>query len=142
MKKHHLYMQECIALAKQAFRDGNPPVGAIVVLEDKIVGVGKEQTKSFKDITKHAEIEAVKDALKNGLVTLKGCTLYTTHEPCIMCSYVLRHYKIDRLVYGLSVDHIGGVTSTFNVMGTDNVLNWGHPPITISGVLEEECASL
>jgi len=136
-------MKQCIALGKEAMSKGNPPVGSIIVRGKKIIGIGIEGGKSSKDITKHAEIEVVNDAIQNNqLENLKGCKLYTTHEPCIMCSYVLRHYKIDTIIYGTKVDYVGGITSSLNVMSTTQVPNWGKPPKIISDILKEECDDL
>ena len=98
-------MEQCIALGKEAMLNGNPPVGSIIVKDDTIIGIGIEAGKSSKDITKHAEIEAVNDAVQNKqLKNLKGCKLYSTHEPCIMCSYVIRHYKVETIIFGTHVD--------------------------------------
>ena len=143
MNNHTKYMQECIALGEKAMSNGNPPVGAIIVRDDKIIGIGVEEGKSTKNITKHAEIEAVNDAILNGkLQNLEGCKLYTTHEPCIMCSYVLRHYRIDTIIYGTKVDFVGGITSEFKVIKTENIPNWGNSPKIIGGVLQDKCDDL
>jgi tRNA(Arg) A34 adenosine deaminase TadA len=136
-------MKQCIALGKEAMSKGNPPVGSIIVRNDTVIGIGLEAGKSSKDITKHAEIEAVKDAIQNNhLEDLKDCKLYTTHEPCIMCSYVLRQYKIDAIIYGSNVDHVGGITSSLNVMTTKHVPNWEKPPNILGDILKEECDNL
>lgn len=136
-------MKQCIALGEKAMLNGNPPVGSIIVKDDTIIGIGIEAGKSSKDITKHAEIEAVNDAIQNNkLENLKGCKLYTTHEPCIMCSYVLRHYKIETIIYGSKADHVGGITSSLKVKLTTNVPNWGKPPKIIGNILKEECEKL
>jgi tRNA(Arg) A34 adenosine deaminase TadA len=136
-------MEQCIALGKKAMKKGDPPVGSIVVKDNIVIGIGIEAGKSSKDITKHAEIEAVKNALqKNKLKNLKGSILYTTHEPCIMCSYVLRHYKLQTIVYGSPVDHVGGITSGLKVMLTTQVPGWGKPPNIIGNVLKEEFKNL
>ncbi|WP_291870922.1 deaminase [Maribacter sp.] len=142
MKDHELFMKECIALGKEALKMGNPPVGAIVVKNNKVIGKGLELAKSSKNIAKHAEIEAVKNVLNNGFQNLEKCALYTTHKSYLMCAYVLRTYKLEILVYGIEVLHIGGVSSEFNIMNTSNVPNWTNPPIIIGGVLKEECKSL
>ena len=136
-------MEQCIALGKKAMSNGNPPVGAIIVKNEQIVGVGIEASKSSKNITKHAEIEAVNNAIQNSkLQSLEGCQLYTTHEPCIMCSYVLRHYRINTIIYGSKVDFIGGITSKFKVILTTNIPKWGNSPKIIEGVLKEKCDDL
>ncbi len=131
-------MKQCVSLGKTAMLHGDPPVGSIIVKDGAVIGTGIESGKSSKDITRHAEIEAVKDALKS-TESLESCTLYTTHEPCIMCSYVLRHHKIRTIVYGTSVDYIGGITSELKVMMTTKVPKWGEAPTIIGNVLKEEC---
>lgn len=74
---------------------GNFHVGSVVVKDSTVIGRGSEEVRSSNDVTKHAEIEAIKDALSNiGSNDLENCDLYTTHEPCFMCSYVIRHYKM------------------------------------------------
>jgi tRNA(adenine34) deaminase len=136
-------MEQCIALGKKAMSEGNPPVGALIVKNEQIIGIGIEAGKSSKNITKHAEIEAVNDVIHNTkLQNLEGCKLYTSHEPCIMCSYVLRHYKIETIVYGSNVDFVGGITSEFKVLMTANIPKWGNSPKIISGVLQEKCDHL
>jgi tRNA(adenine34) deaminase len=130
-------MKQCVSLGKTAMLNGNPPVGSVIVKDGKVIGIGVESGKSSKDVTRHAEIEAVKDALKS-TESLESCTLYTTHEPCIMCSYVLRHHKIKTVVYGTDVDYIGGKTSELKVILTTNVPKWGEAPTIIGNVLKEE----
>ena len=143
MNDHISYMQLCIDLGKKAMLQGDPPVGALVVKNNAVIGIGIEAGKSSQNITKHAEIEAVNDALKKSIFKdLKGCTLYTTHEPCIMCSYVLRHYKLHTIVYGTSVAHVGGVTSDLKIMLTTKVPKWGKPPQIIGDILRDECEKL
>lgn len=137
------YMRQCIGLAEIALAAGNPPVGAIIVCEEKVIGTGIELGRSTGDVTNHAEILAIRDAVKNGY-TDKLCraSMYTTHEPCIMCSYVIRHHKIPFIVYGTAVPFIGGVTSRFDILATEEVPKWGNGPIIISGICLEECEQL
>jgi tRNA(adenine34) deaminase len=143
MNNHLLYMRQCIDLGKKAMLQGDPPVGALIVKNNEVIGIGIESGKSTQNITKHAEIEAVNDALQQSkLKDLKGCILYTTHEPCIMCSYVLRHYKVETIVYGINVEHVGGVTSDLNVLLTSKIPTWGKPPKIIGAILKDECEEL
>ena len=142
-KNHEKYMRLSIALGKQALQEGNSPVGSVIIHKDKVIGQGIEAGKTANDVTYHAEILAIRDAIKNGHKDLlKDATLYTTHEPCIMCSYVIRHHKISHIVYGLPVDFIGGHSSKFDVLVSEEVPHWGHKPVTVGGVLLEECAKL
>jgi len=143
MNNHISFMRQCIDLGKKAMLQGDSPVGSIIVKDNMVIGIGIEAGKSSQNITKHAEIEAVNDALfKSKLKDLSNCTLYTTHEPCIMCSYVIRHYKLRTIVYGVKVQHIGGITSDLKVMQTSKVPNWGKPPIIIENILKDECEKL
>lgn len=143
MNNYISYMKRCIDLGKKAMLQGDAPVGSIIVKDNMVIGIGIEAGKSLQNITKHAEIEAINDALfKTKLKDLSGCTLYTTHEPCIMCSYVIRHYKLRAVVYGTSVKYIGGITSHLKVMQTLQVPNWGKAPIIIGDILKEECVKL
>ena len=143
MNNHISYMKQCINLGKKAMLQGDSPVGSIIVKDNIVIGIGIEAGKSSQNITKHAEIEAVNDALfKTKLKDLNECTLYTTHEPCIMCSYVIRHYKLQTIVYGTNVEHVGGITSHLKVMQTSKVPNWGKTPNIIGNILKDECEKL
>jgi tRNA(adenine34) deaminase len=142
-KIYETYMHYCLELAKQAMAKGNPPVGAIVVQNDAIVGKGEEAGKSQADISYHAEIEAIRAARqKLQTADLSTCTLYTTHEPCWMCSYPIRHHQISRLVIGSAVKYIGGASSEFPILLTENVPTWKTKPEIIWGVLSAECDAL
>lgn len=137
------YMSHCLKLAKTALAAGDPPVGVVIVFEGKVIGTGIESGRSTGDITNHAEILAVRDALKNGYANeLHKSTMYTTHEPCIMCSYVIRHHRIREIVYGTSVPFVGGSTSSFNILATQDVPKWGGNPKIISGICLDECIQL
>src|SRR5690625_7932028 len=104
MDGHEYYMVCHIQLGIQALASGKPPVGSVIVQEGQIIGEGMESVKESGDVTRHAEIEAVRDAVRRGFSEkLRGSVLYTTHEPCIMCSYVIRHHGIDHIIYGVAV---------------------------------------
>lgn len=136
-------MNQCLDLAKSALKAGNPPVGALIVLDGKVIGKGIESGKSTGDITNHAEIMAVRYALQNGHSDqLHLAQMYTTHEPCIMCSYMIRHHKIAKIIYGTAVPHVGGFTSKYNVLATEEVPKWGNKPHLIADVCIEECNEL
>jgi len=135
-----IYMHQCVSLAKEALATGNPPVGALIVFEGNVIGTGIESGKSTGDITNHAEIEAIRAVIKNGYADkLPVARMYTTHEPCIMCSYMIRHHRIPEIVYGIAVQYVGGQTSQFNILATEDVPKWGTKPKIISGVCLDEC---
>lgn len=143
MSSNDKYMSECIELAKQALEKGNPPVGSLLVFEDKIIGRGIESGKSSGDITQHAEILAVKDALRKGYGDiLDQSVMFSTHEPCIMCSYLIRHHKIAKIVFGISVPLVGGQSSDFKILETETIPKWGKKPEIASGLLQHECELL
>jgi len=136
-------MAYCIELAKQALNNGNPPVGSIIILDDQIIGEGIESVKPTNDVTNHAEIVAIRDAISKGHFNdLPKSALYSTHEPCIMCSYLIRQHKIPLIVYGSAVDHIGGHSSKFDILSTESVSKWEVKPKIIGGILKSECTAL
>ena len=128
MKLDEQFLFCCDQLAAIAHSQGESPVGSIVVLEGNIVGEGIEAGKGKQDVTCHAEVEAIRQAVKTVGKDLFGATLYTTHEPCILCSYVIRHHRISRVVIRQKVAHIGGATSVFPVLTTRLVALWDEPP--------------
>ncbi|MCM4170538.1 nucleoside deaminase [Arenibacter sp. TNZ] len=141
MRTHIHYINKCIELGNNAMLNGNPPVGSILVKDDTIIGTGIEAGKSGNDITKHAEIEAIRDALIENQ-SLENSFLYTTHEPCIMCSYVIRHHQIKTIVFGIKSKYVGGASSEFKILETESVPSWKEIPEIIEGILENECLAL
>lgn len=136
-------MNQCLDLAKKALAGGNPPVGSLIVFGGVIIGSGAESGKSTGDITNHAEIIAIRDAIKNGYADkLSVAAMYSTHEPCIMCSYMIRHHRIAEIIYGSAVPHIGGSTSQFNILATEDVPKWGTRPKVVGGICTDECNAL
>jgi tRNA(adenine34) deaminase len=131
MKDAHHYLQCCFQLAKQAAQKGNSSVGALIVKNDKIISEAEEAVKTKNDISCHAEMEAIRKAVKNLHANdLSGCTLYTTHEPCIMCSYAIRYHKIKEVVYVHQSQYLGGVSSSMPLLiSTEVPASWSKPPI-------------
>ncbi len=96
------FMQKALDLAKQAFEEGEVPVGALVVADGKhIIGKGYNQTEKLNDVTAHAEMLAI-TAAANTLAAkyLRDCTLYITLEPCVMCAGAIAWSQVDRIVFG------------------------------------------
>ncbi len=143
MKDHQYFMRHCLKLAKDALANGNPPVGAAIVKDGEIIGQGIEAGKSEGDITCHAEIEAVRDAVtKLNRKDLSDCSLYTTHEPCIMCSYVIRHHAIREVIIGSRVKAIGGMSSTYPILIAKDIGIWSAPPLIVENICSQECRTL
>ncbi len=136
---HEFYMKSCIDLALVAKARGDAPVGAVVVQDGVVIAEGIEGGKTKKDITFHAEIEAIREAnIITGNADLSDCILYTTHEPCIMCSYVIRHAKVQMVVFGLSVVEIGGLHSFYPILTDTKIKKWGKPPRIVKGIMERD----
>ena len=121
----------------------NTPVGSVVVLDGRIVGEGIESLPTGDDITGHAEILACQAAVdKTGSKLLTGATLYSTAEPCFMCSYAIRSATISLVVYGSDTPDIGGVTSAHPILIDDRLSPWRPAPLILNGVLLDECMAL
>lgn len=131
------YMKLALAEARKAFDAGEVPVGAVVVMQDKVIARGHNQVERLNDSTAHAEILALTSAYEHlGSKYLPEATLYVTVEPCLMCSGALYWSKISRIVFGTSDDKNSYRKST----GTNNPF---HPKTAIiGGVMQEECAKL
>ncbi|MCG8447951.1 MAG: deaminase [Pirellulales bacterium] len=142
-EEHEQYMRRCIELAKLARNQGNTPVGSVVVLGGEVVGEGVEGLPGGTNIAGHAEVLACQMAVdRTGSRRLDGATLYTTAEPCFMCSYVIRQCNISQVVYGLPTPDVGGVTSSHAILTDTNLLNWMPAPRVLGGILREECRQL
>jgi tRNA(adenine34) deaminase len=99
--KDEEYMQRALALAKRARDEGEVPIGAVLVFQDRILGEGWNRPIAAHDPTAHAEIQAMRAAAaKLGNYRLTGATLYVTLEPCDMCIGAMFHARIARAVYG------------------------------------------
>jgi tRNA(adenine34) deaminase len=119
---------------------GEVPIGAVVWLDDVIVGRGFNQPISSGDPTAHAEIVAIRDAARRvGNYRLTGATVCVTIEPCLMCVGALVHARVGRLVYGAAESRTGAVTST--VRGGE-LPGHNHRFEIVAGIREEACRAL
>lgn len=105
------YMEICEQLASSAADKGNAPVGCVIVKGNQVIAQAEEAGYSSKDITCHAELEAIRIARTRYGTDLSECMLVSTHEPCVMCGYAIRYYKIGKVVYKNEVDYFGSITS-------------------------------
>jgi tRNA(adenine34) deaminase len=131
-------MQEALALAERASRDGEVPVGALVVRDGAVIGQGWNCPIGAHDASAHAEIQAIRDAgRRTGNYRLPGTTLYVTLEPCVMCAGAIVHARIERVVYGADDPKGGACGSVFALLPSDARFN--HRTDCIGGVLAEAC---
>jgi tRNA(adenine34) deaminase len=136
----HNYLRAAIAEATNAEANGEVPVGAIIVHEDKIIGRGQNRVLRDSDPTAHAEIVALREAglaLKN--YRLEDCTLYATLEPCAMCAGAILHARISRLVYAAPDPKAGACGSVLSVMNHPQL---NHKVEVTSGLRAEECGQM
>jgi tRNA(adenine34) deaminase len=134
------FMREALSEALTAQSAGEVPVGAVVVLDGKIVGRGANRNLRDFDPTAHAEVLALREAGKKlGNHRLPGCSLFVTIEPCAMCAGALIHARLKRLVYGARDTKAGAVESVMQVINHP-LLN--HKMEVVGGVLGEECTAL
>lgn len=131
------FMRQALREAQRAFDEEEVPVGAVVVMQHRIIGRGYNQVEKLNDSTAHAEILALTAAFSYlNSKYLPDATLYVTLEPCLMCSGALYWSKIGRIVFGASDDKNSYRRST----GSQNPF---HPKTTLEGgILSEECADL
>jgi tRNA(adenine34) deaminase len=133
------FMREALAEAAKAGRDGDVPVGSIVVRDGQVISRGRNRRQASGDPTAHAEIEALREASREvGNWRVEG-TLYVTQEPCPMCAGALVNARVVRLVYGCFNPKAGSVDTLYRIP-TDPRLN--HRMDVTSGVLADECAAL
>ena len=134
---HEDFMKQALVQAQKAFEEDEVPIGAIVVLNNKIISRGYNQVEKLNDSTAHAEIIALTSAFNQlGSKYLPDATLYVTIEPCLMCAGALYWSKIGAIVYGASDEKNGYLHITKDA-------NPFHPKTTlIPGVLPEECGAL
>ena len=134
------WMRHALELAQRARDEGEVPVGALVVLEGKVVGEGWNRPISASDATSHAETEAIRAAcreLRN--YRLNGTALYVTLEPCAMCIGAMFHARIARVVFGASDPKTGAAGSVINLF-VEQKLN--HHASVEGGVLAKESGEL
>lgn len=140
---HEKYMRRCIELGLVAKANGNAPVGSVIVMDNKIIGEGFEGEKGIPQPIAHAETIALVKAVKyRGSNDLRNCILYTSKEPCFMCSFLIRQTAIKGVVFASRSGETGGAGPVFSMLNTDRVEKWTPPPFLIEGILREECEKL
>ena len=133
------FMDEALALAKEAAAEGEVPVGCVIVRKGQIVGRGRNRREKDKTALAHAEIEAIHEACqKLGGWRLWECTLYVTLEPCPMCAGAIINSRIPRVVYGASDKKFGACGSVCSLFS----MEFNHHPAVEKGIREAECSAL
>lgn len=136
-------MRRCIELARQGADAGEFPFGAVVACGDKVIGEAMNRTRRDHDESRHAEILAIAQArLAMRDSKLACCTIYTTAEPCAMCSYCIRATGLRRVVFGVASPVMGGY-SRWNILMDDGLSHrlpflFSPCPEVVCGVLAEE----
>lgn len=128
------FMKKALQEAEMAFEKGEIPVGAIVVIDNRVIARSHNLTELLNDVTAHAEMQAITASANFlGGKYLKDCTLYVTLEPCQMCAGALYWSQVSKIVIGARDEQRG-----YMKMGTQL-----HPKtVVVSGVLENECGNL
>lgn len=127
------FMKQALNEARLAAEEGEVPIGAVIVCNDRIIARAHNQTERLNDPTAHAEMLAITSAVAMlGAKYLIGCTLYVTIEPCVMCAGALNWAQLSKVVYGASEEKRG-----FMKYAPDAL----HPKtVVIAGIMAEECA--
>ena len=139
-KNDEAYMRLALEEAAAAGAEGEVPIGAVIVCDDEVVARAHNRRETDADPSAHAEFSAMVAAARElGRWRLKGCTVYVTLEPCLMCAGLMVNARVDRCVYGAS-DPKGGALGTLFDVSCDPRLN--HAFSVSAGVLGDEAADL
>jgi tRNA(adenine34) deaminase len=140
MTQHERWMTYAFKEAERAYRDGEVPIGAVIVHDERIIARGYNQTELLQDPTAHAEMIAITAAAAAlGSRRLDGCTLYVTLEPCTMCAGAIVLSRIPLLVFGTPDPKAGACGTLYNAV-QDPRLN--HRVEVIPGVLEDRSGAI
>jgi tRNA(adenine34) deaminase len=133
-------MRLALREATRALEHDDVPIGAVVVHEGEVIGLGHNERELASDPTAHAEVIAIRDAARQlGSWRLLDAVLYVTLEPCAMCAGAIVLARVPRVVFGASDPKAGAAGSVLNVL---DVPQLNHRPQVESGLLAEECADL
>lgn len=134
------YMSEAYKEALKAFEEDEVPVGCVIVYEDRIIARAHNRKEKKNCALFHAEIECINKATKKlNNWNLKGCQMYVTMEPCMMCTGAIINSRIDEVYYACRDPKGGAFESNIRI---DKVHNLNHYPVYHCGMMEEECSAL
>ena len=136
MADHERWMREALALAKEAAEAGEVPVGCVIVVNDEIVGRGRNRREEKQEVFSHAEMEAIMDA-NHRLHSwrLEDASLYVTLEPCPMCAGAIMNARIPKVFYGARDEVMGACGGVLNLFMEDFPVR----PALVGRILAEEC---
>jgi len=138
-----MYMRRCLELAERAALAGDTAVGALIVCGNDIVAEGIERTRAAHDPSAHAEVEAIRQACQHfKSLDLRGCSLYSTVEPCVLCGYAIRRTGIAHVIYGVPAGQAGACTSSYAILADRELTGWPQVPEVTGGVLADECLAV
>ena len=136
----NVWMAHALDLARRAEAEGEVPVGAVIVQDNEIIGVGWNRTIAGADPSAHAEIEALRDAgRKRANYRFPGAELYVTLEPCVMCAGAIVHARIARVIYAARDPKTGADGSMFDILQSDC---HNHRVVVSEGVMAEAAGRL
>lgn len=141
MPSDEQYMLMAIESAEKATIRGMRPFGCVVAIDGFVIGVGAG-SESALDPTRHSEILAIRQACQFLGKKLEGCTIYSTHEPCLMCTGAILHSHASRIVFGSSRSDLSELFKPYDVQAERR---WGwssHPPEVVGGCLRDRCVKL
>jgi tRNA(adenine34) deaminase len=139
---HQYFMKQALKEAHRAFEEDEVPVGAVIVMQNKIIARGYNQVEKLNDSTAHAEMIALTSAFNFlGSKYVTGADLYVTIEPCLMCAGALYWSKISRVIYGAKDEKHGGQLLAFS--DSESSITTLQPKTEIiSGICKDECIDL
>jgi tRNA(Arg) A34 adenosine deaminase TadA len=137
-------IRKCIKLAEQAVQKGNHPFGALLVLDEEIILTAENTVTTERDWTRHAELNLIRFAMQvHDAQILSRCTLYTSTEPCPMCSGAIYRVSIPRVVFGCSSETLGSITGRSPEATCRQIFAAGKRTVEVIGpVLEGEAAEI
>lgn len=136
-------MRRCLELAAKAQSIKRAAVGSLIVSGGTVISEGFEGSSELPGVLAHAELIAIVKAIEaRNSRDLSDCTLYTTVEPCFMCSFVIRETRIKEVVYGAEAASVGGATSRYSILTAEDIARWHVSPGIKAGVLLDECSRM
>lgn len=136
---HECYMEQALALAREAAQAGEVPVGCVIVRAGAVVGRGRNRREEKRSALSHAEMEALAQANRNlGCWRLEDCELYVTLEPCPMCAGAILNARISRVYFGARDRVMGACGGVMNLFMED----FPNRPALVGGILESACGQV